>query len=323
MVSFALLALAAAAAQPDPASSSYERAADHRVATIGYRLATLGRSYCPRVGALSGLSLHHLAEYEDGDRIGAARQFALDRGPVVLSVVAGSPAAEARLARGDILVSIGGVAIPDGSSAAAPASGREARRAIEVVETWIDSALAAGPSEIEVIRAHHRIVVPIVPIRGCAAKVRLARSSQMNAFANRGYAIVTTALLDFARNDDEVALILGHEMAHVVLAHRETLDAQGTPTGLLRHFGVNASRIRTTEAEADRLGLRLARAAGFDIAAAKPFWRRYMGRLGPRIVTTHPGLAAREQIVDEVLAEPPLQPGPQAPQLGESALPQR
>src|SRR3546814_14555453 len=68
---------------------------------------------------------------------------------------------------------------------------------------------------------------------------------------------MTTALLDFLRNDDELAIVLGHEIAHTIYKHPAELEARGVPSeGLLRGFGKNASRVRATEEEADRLGIK-------------------------------------------------------------------
>ena len=164
------------------------------------------------------------------------------------------------------------------------------------------------------------------PERGCPARIRLARSAQTNAFASGRMVIVTTALLRFVENDDELAVAIGHELAHNILRHPQVLNAQKVPSGILRGFGKNASRVRATEEEADRLGLKLMWAAGFDVDAAIPFWRRYYARFDrtPQLFRTHPGLKARERLITQTLAE--LRSSDlraQRPQLREGALPQR
>ena len=52
------------------------------------------------------------------------------------------------------------------------------------------------------------------------------------------------------------------------------------------------------EEEADRFGLRLMAAAGYDLDAAIPFWRRYLGKYDwfPQLFRSHPSLGARERI---------------------------
>src|SRR3546814_5702361 len=171
--------------------------------------------------------------------------------------------------------------------------------------------------------------VRLEPVAGCPARVRLARSRQVNAFANRGYAIMTTALLDFLRNDDELAIVLGHEIAHTIYKHPAELEARGVPSeGLLRGFGKNASRVRATEEEADRLGIKLAWAAGYDVSAAIPYWRRYYSQYAtlPQIFRTHPSLGARERLIREAIAglgADASDLGAKRPEFGESPLRQR
>jgi predicted Zn-dependent protease len=59
------------------------------------------------------------------------------------------------------------------------------------------------------------------------------------------------------------------------------------------------------EAAADRLGLRLMAAAGYDLDAAIPFWDRYLGQYDwfPQIFRSHPSRGARGKIArDEIAA---------------------
>jgi hypothetical protein len=310
----ALLALQpAAAAPPAPVSpapsvgaASFVRAEDHRVAAIGYRIGLAGRRFCPEPYPLTGLSLHHLHEYAAADRKQAVADYGLDRGPGVLAVVADSPAARAGFAAGDIVLAVNGTPLPPASEMPDSGRGDAARRAVEAVEGRIEAELRRGPARLAVARGGATLTLELSPVPGCPARVRLARSDQMNAFANRGYAIVTTALLGFIRSDDELAVVLGHEIAHTILKHPEQLEAEGVPgRGFLRAFGKNGSRVRATEIAADRLGLRLAWAAGYDAAAALPYWRRYYAAFDslPRLFRTHPGLRERERLALETLEQ--------------------
>ena len=302
LLALSALAVAAAAQAPDPPPI---RAEDHRVARIGYRLAANGAHFCPDPYPLTGLILHHLAEYEASDRATARTRFGLERGPGVLAVVENSPAAEAGLAPGDILLTADGRAFTSPASIANQADAKRRRIGIEDSERRLEAALGDGSAALTVLRGGADLRIALGSAPGCPARVRLARSGQMNAFANRGYAIVTTALLGFARSDDEVAIILGHEMAHVILGHPEKPGKRAL--------------VRANEEAADRLGLRLAWAAGYNLAAAIPFWRRYWARIGPRLFSAHPGHDARERIVAETISDL----GAQRPELGEGALGER
>lgn len=303
------------------AAGSFLRGADDRVARIAYRIATSGAPLCPEAAPVTGLAYHHLAEYEPDDRATMIARYGLDRGMGVLAVVPGSPAAQAGLRAGDVILAVNGAAVT--YSAQAKSDRPNSWRApLEAAEAQLEGALRTGPASLTVLRDGVTITRELTAVRGCPARVRLARSNQNSAFAANGYVILTTATLGLTRSDDELAVIIGHELAHVALRHPERLRAEGVPDGWLRTIGGNADRVRATEEEADRLGIRLAAAAGFDASAAIPFWRRYYARFDePQLFRTHPSLARREQIINETLAG--LQPGAQRPQFGKGALTER
>lgn len=316
-------------AETAASSPTFLREADYRVAKIGYRIGLAGRQFCPEPYPLTGMSLHHLAEYGAADRAKAAELYGLDRGPGVLAVVENSPAAHAGLIAGDVLLAVNGRAFPSPVEMARGRDNEEARPSIEASEAMLEAELESGPASLTLLRGEQEVSVRLEAVAGCPARVRLARSSQVNAFANRGYAIMTTALLDFLESDDELAVVLGHEIAHTILRHPAELEALGVPQGgPLRSFGKNASRVRKTEEEADRLGIRLTWAAGYDVTAAIPYWRRYYGKYDrlPQLFRTHPSLGARERLIRDVIAEldgADSDLGAQRPELGEGALRQR
>lgn len=304
----------AAGGAPQESGGSFLRAADHRVAEVAYRLAVAGAALCPDAYPLTGLLLHHLADYDaEGARLVLAA-WPLGRGPGVLAVVAGSPAAEAGLRAGDVITEINGRPVPDAMAIAAIPGAKPRRAAVEEAEAVIEAELRRGPARLAVVRAGTTHAVTLGSRPGCPARVRLARSNQPNAFANGRWAVVTTRVMDFTRSEDELAVVIAHELSHNILAHKQKLDAQGVPKGLLRRFGKNAGRIRATEEEADRLGVRLVAAAGYDVSAILPFWRRFYARFdSPQLFRTHPGLRAREQLISKVLAEIASDPRAQRP----------
>ena len=304
-----------------PAEGTFLRTADHRVGEIAYHLAVKGAAFCPARHPVAGLMFHHSDEYEPDGRAVMVERYALDRGLGVLSVVAGSPAAEAGLRAGDVILSVNGQPIRrDG--AFAPAGATPRRAVLEAAEVQIEEALEKGAAELSILRQGATIPIRLSSRLGCPVRIRLARSGQANAFANGRYVTLTTAVLDFAQSDDEAAVIIAHELAHNILAHPARLNEQNVPRGLLRGFGANADKVRATEEEADRLGISLVWAAGYDASAAIPFWRRFYERFdGPQLFRTHPTLKARERIIAETIAG--LNQGAQRPELGKGALPDR
>lgn len=293
------------------AASSTLRAADLRVAEVGYRLALSGARFCPNASPVTGMLLHHLAEYDAAGRTIEVDRYGLDRGPGILAVVGGSSADEAGLVAGDVLLSVNGHGFDQPRAVAAlkdvPGGARKDawRGRIGRDEAKIEDSVRSGPADLLVLRQGREFHTMLSSKAGCIARVRLAVSTQANAFANDGHAILTTEMLRLIRNDDELAVVLGHEMAHVILNHEDVLEAQNVPHGLLRGIGRNAARVKATEEEADRLGLKLAWAAGYDISKATDFWDRFYAAhpTGPQIFATHPGRGARQKLVAELIRE--------------------
>lgn len=295
----------APAQQPTVASetgsaSTTLRRDDLRVGLVGYRIALAGTPQCSERHPLTGILFHHLAEYLPPDRPLMVERHALDRGPGILSVIEGSPAARAGLVAGDTLLSVNGRAFPTGASIAAERKRDKWRRRAEDAEGLLEDALRAGPAQLRLVRQGVEIGLTLDSIPACLGRIRLARSTQVNAFATGRTVVMTTAMLGFLRNDDELAVVLGHELAHNIMGH----PATRTEEGLLAGLGIKASAMWKREEAADRFGLRLAAAAGYDLDAAIPFWRRYLKKYDwfPQIFRSHPSLGARERIAAEEIA---------------------
>lgn len=274
------------------------RQADARVAAIGYRLALAGRPLCPNAYPLTGIVFHHLAEYLPADRPLMIQRYGLDRGPGLLTVLGGSPAAEAGLRAGDVLLAVNGRPFP--SPAAEVAAGGKWRALAETGEHQLEEALQSGPARLTVLRQGREFETSLRSIPGCFGRVRLARNPQVNAFSNGHDAIVTTAMLDYVHSDDELALIIGHELGHFILGH----PPMETGDKLLASFGIRADTFWKREEAADRMAIRLMAAAGYDLDTIIPFWRRFLGEYDkdPQIFRYHPSLEARERIAREEIA---------------------
>jgi Zn-dependent protease with chaperone function len=279
------------------APASTLRDDDLRVGAVAWRLATAQPALCPRTAPQAGFLFHHLGEYLPRDRGTMIAQYGLDRGPGILAVFAEGPAARAGLQAGDVLLAANGTALPTGARIAAEKD--KWRPAAEAAEAMLDERLAAGPVDLLVLREGREFHVRLAPVAACAARVRLARSNQVNAFHTGRYVVMTTGMLAFLRNDDELALVLGHEMSHSILGHPVMSEGQGVLAG----FGIGSGTLWQREAQADRFGLRLMAAAGYDLDAAIPFWRRYLGRYdGPQLFRSHPSLDARVKLATEEIA---------------------
>lgn len=147
-------------------------------------------------------------------------------------------------------------------------------------------------------------------------------SPELNAFALPGGKVgVYTGILALATSDDELATVIGHEIAHVTARHggERMTRAQGLQLGgaLLgaaadAKLSANASQLlqlaygagstvlgvlphsRFQESEADKIGLRYAARAGYDPRAAVSFWLKMnqqntqQGAPAFKFLSTHP-----------------------------------
>ena len=146
---------------------------------------------------------------------------------------------------------------------------------------------------------------------------------QANAFALPGGKIgVYTGLLDVAENQDQLASVIGHEVAHVLARHGNERVSTGTVAqagmqviggsvsqqtmallGLGAQVGVLLPFSRKQESEADLLGLDLMAKAGFDPRASVQLWRnmgaKQEGGRPPEFMSTHPSHTNRIQHLSE------------------------
>ena len=279
----AVLAAVAAACSQTPASvtaAGTEAAAtrlssltylDERVARVAWRLSEANAALCPALRLSAGWALHSARQYSEDLRPHAAERFGL-RGdlPGVLSAPPGSPAAAAGFRAGDLLLAADGRPLAQGDHAGAPSwdgLGRNLR--------MVDEALADGEARFRVQRGGELLETTVQPRRACGYDVQLNPSDELNARADGRRLFISTALAGFAASDDELAVILGHELAHHVLRHRHWSEAGGAARQANDEAWVTEGGEGGAEQQADRVGLYLAARAGYDPAAAAPFWRRF------------------------------------------------
>jgi len=161
----------------------------------------------------------------------------------------------------------------------------------------------------------------------------LIESDQVNAWAlPGGRSAVYTGLLGVATDEDELAAVMGHEVAHALARHAgermtqvlivnagltaamllsEDMDPEDrelllASLGLVSETGVLLPFSRTHESEADEIGLLLSADAGYDPRAAVRLWKK-MAALSadrpPELLSTHPSEATRLADLAEIMPE--------------------
>jgi predicted Zn-dependent protease len=116
------------------------------------------------------------------------------------------------------------------------------------------------------------------------------RSRKVNAFCLPGGKVaVYTALLRVTQNDDQLATVLSHEIAHALAHHTSERLARERGSG--RSLG-SLAFARGQESEADHIGVFLMTFAGYDPRQAVAFWERMEEMTGgsgmPEILSDHP-----------------------------------
>lgn len=162
--------------------------------------------------------------------------------------------------------------------------------------------------------------------------VAVIQSDEANAFCLPGGKMaVYTGLIPIAQNQDAMAVVMGHEIAHALLRHGSQRMAQQKlvqagqmaagvalggmdPTqqraimgalGAGAQYGFILPYGRRHETQADRVGLMLAAAACFNPREAIPLWER-MSQLGggqrpPEFASTHPNPENRIQQLQQLM----------------------
>lgn len=185
-------------------------------------------------------------------------------------------------------------------------------------------ALNPDPQQTARVRriAHDLIEQAIVfrpDVRQWKWEVNVLASKELNAYCAAGGKIaVYSGLIDRLRlTDDELAAVMGHEIAHALREHSREAMSQvlvqqlgiavlgaalnmGSLTqDLLDKAATVAIQLpnsREKELEADRIGLELMARAGFDPRAALSVWKKMMANGGttpPEFLSTHPNPASR------------------------------
>ena len=153
------------------------------------------------------------------------------------------------------------------------------------------------------------------------------KGDTVNAYADGKSIFITSGMVKFTRNDDELAFILAHETSHNLMQHINGLQ-QNAMAGMLAGLvadvamasvggnsgggfsqlgGQMAAQAYSPEfeAEADYIGLYVSARAGYDISGAPDMWRR-MSLDHPEsiyLTTTHPSNAARFVSMKKTVAE--------------------
>ena len=279
---------------------------DQRLAAVAWRLTTANAPLCRELQPVTGAVLHAADQYPRELRAAFAAPVAVEL------VVPGTPADLAGVKADDGLVAVGGDRPPTPPNGDALTSAtRDAAQAL------IARLPAEAPVPLTLRHAGVERTVSVPSRAGCRVEFEVLAGNTLGASSD-GRVVQVGGRLFETFGDDQVAVVVAHELAHAILRHRARLEAAGVKWGLLSEFGRNGRLFRQTETEADLLGAYLLRNAGYDPTLAIRFWREHGGKVDGGLFRsrTHPSSAARAGAIERELATMPADaPVPYLPPL--------
>ena len=207
---------------------------------------------------------------------------------------------------------------------------RQADKAYQetINEARAKKTLNRNPADLARVRGIASRLIPVTSVfRPDAPNWRwesnVITSDELNAWCMPGgkIAVYTGLIYKLNITDDELAAVMGHEIAHALREHGREKAGQATGIGIAAaiggavgaYYGIDANvgqtvlgavgelafmrpNSRGMEQEADRMGVELAARAGYDPRAAISLWEK-MGRVSggqpPQWLSTHPSNQSR------------------------------
>jgi hypothetical protein len=278
-----------------------------RVDDIAFRIEVANQDLCadrrPRVGLTAG----NAEAFDPKVRDAAVEALQLGDGLTVIDLSTGGPAEAAGLRRGDVLVSLNGEAVPTGKDAVA----KFYKRFGEIM------GQSTAPVSVAVRRGGEALTYSMAPVMACAYGVLVEDSNDINAFADGRAIHINRGILRLAQSDDELALVIAHELAHNGQHHVQAelhngrlvgvggllLDVAAAAGGVNTHGAFTKAGMQMGmahakpefEAEADYVGMYYMARAGYRTDGVEDFWRK-MAVEAPEAIfikTDHPTTPAR------------------------------
>lgn len=280
----------------------------NRLRTVDFAVRAANVDICKEKAPGVGFLTMNLDSAPREYRAAYANIYGVTKQITLISVFKGGPADRAKLTVGDRIVSVNGKIVKSGSS------GRS-----QVAKMIAENK--GKPLSMMVRRDGNLVPVELSPSMICNYPTFLRNDDSVNAFADGRRIIVTSGLMRFADTDDELALVIGHELAHNTMGHIESKTGNMVLGGIIGAIITGLSGVNVVdpmmqvgalaysqefEAEADYVGVYHAARAGYDTRKAAYFWRR-MAAAHPSAIglqgTTHPSSAKRFLAVEAASRE--------------------
>lgn len=236
-----------------------------------------------------------------------------DKGLVVIAVIAGSPAEQAGISAGDVLVSV------DDKKVTSVRDFNQYSRRLNIGDLIKLQILRDG------FRREIFLTVGSIPIN---VPIVMVDVQEVNAAAGSNAIYVTYGLMNFVKTDDEIAAVLAHELAHFVRGHVSKAQMSsllslliGIPLGLVAEEAApgtgelvmrtadvfKAGYSRDLEREADYFGVKFVYFSGFNPCVCASFQERFAVEIPQSMIrnylSTHPSSPERMLRIKKAVEE--------------------
>ena len=256
-------------------------------------------------GGYAGFTLDQMdKEWRDSMRL----QFGVGNRVTIFGVGRDSPAQRAGLRPRDKIHRVNGTDIGTG------------KRAFQRLGKALKKN-GSNPTDLTIDRDGQSLELTITPVLSCDYPVVIVQDDRVNAYADGTKVAISAGMIRFTESDDELALIIGHELAHNTRGHIDAKRGNVLLGGIIGALATGLTGVRMTdigqqagaaafsqefEAEADYVGVYHAARAGYTVEKAAEFWRR-MARIHPQAInlagSTHPSTAKRFLAVQAASSE--------------------
>ena len=289
----------------------------NKLQNVASRIVTSGTDMCTdKIGAYYGFDYWNQDSFNASMKAPAKSKYSISEKFKILNVTPQSPAEKSELKAGDTLVSIDNWLVPLGKESAK-----------QVKDKLALSGKTFSPVQIVVNRDSVEKTVSITPVKACDFSVALAPDDVKNAYADGKNIVVYKGMMDFFKTDEEIALVVSHELAHNSMKHMDAKHKNATVGGIFGLLldvaaataGVNTNGDFTRlgaglagnaysvsfEQEADYVGLYFMKKANYNIEHAADFWRRMAVSNSQAITikTSHPTTPERFVAIESTVKE--------------------
>lgn len=281
-----------------------------KVNNIGYKLLlSLPQEDSQDSFVYTGLLLANVDKY-----LKKLYNLSIDKGVVVIGLVDDSPAKKSGMAQGDLITRAEGLEVNDLADIAYVFDHKAPTQLVEL------KVIRQGAPQDFGFRLGKK------PLN---ISFRMVDEQEVNAGASTNIIVVTYGLMRFVKNDDEVAVVLGHELAHIARSHHikvSGIDLISIIAGIAAGIGaekvspgtgdvvmqsisqaLSARYSKDFEREADYFGLKYVYLAGYNIEAGVDVWERFAIEV-PQSMTrnffsTHPSSPERMVRIKKIIQE--------------------